>query len=104
MKKAAGVSLDMRRTGQVLEYVIKKKGYTISEIQKELRLSCPQPIYRWIRGQIMPSIDNLYQLSKLLEMHMDELVVSGQDEEWLIQWKLNEGAGRHLKAYYQKIS
>ncbi len=47
MKKKACVSLDMTMTGHVLNLMIKKRGYTVSEIQKELGLSCPQPIYHW---------------------------------------------------------
>ena len=55
MKKKACVSLDMTMTGHVLNLMIKKRGYTVSEIQKELGLSCPQPIYRWINGQTLPT-------------------------------------------------
>ena len=102
MKKAAGVSLDMQMTGQLLNYMIRKQGYSVGEIQKALSLSCPQPIYRWIRGQTMPSIDNLYKLSRLLNVHMDELVIASHDEAWLIQWKQNLSLGRHLKAYRKK--
>jgi len=102
MKKEAGVTLDMGRSGQLLNYVIRKRGYTVSEIQKELGLACPQPVYRWLRGQTMPSIDNLYSLSKILKIHMDDLVVSGQDREWLVQWCLNQSMGQRLRAYYQQ--
>ena len=80
MKKKACVSLDMTMTGHVLNLMIKKRGYTVSEIQKELGLSCPQPIYRWINGQTLPSIDNLYKLSTLLEVHMEDLILPRQDE------------------------
>ena len=52
-------SLDMIMTGQILKNNIKKCGYTVREIQKLLNLSCPQPIYRWMRGRTMPSLDNL---------------------------------------------
>ena len=50
----------------------------------------------------MPSIDNLYSLSKILKIHMDDLVVSGQDREWLVQWCLNQSMGQRLRAYYQQ--
>jgi len=47
-------SLDMIMTGQILKNKIRKCGYTVREIQKLLHLSCPQPIYRWMRGCTMP--------------------------------------------------
>lgn len=102
MKKEIGISLDMRMTGELLNYMIRKRGYTVSEIQEELSLSCPQPIYRWIRGQTMPSIDNLYKLSKILNVHMDELVIPSRDEAWLVRWNQNLCVGRHLKAYHKR--
>ena len=40
-----------------------------------LNLEDPQPIYRWIHGRCMPSTDNLYKLSKIFNMHMEELLV-----------------------------
>lgn len=45
------------------------------EIQQALCLSCPQPIYRWFKGQILPSVNHLFVLSKLLDVHMEELLV-----------------------------
>lgn len=101
MKKETGVSLDMQMTGQVLGRKIRKRGYTVAEIQKELRLSCPQPIYRWMNGQTMPSIDNLYQLSRLLEVHMEDLVIPRQDEVWLLQEMQNQVESIRLRKYHR---
>lgn len=68
-------SLDAVQTGRKIESAIKQSGYSIRELQEMLGLSCPQPIYRWIRGRTLPSIDNLYMLSRILEVPMDELLV-----------------------------
>lgn len=68
-------SLDAVETGRKIDSAIKQSGYSIRELQEMLGLSCPQPIYRWIRGRTLPSIDNLYMLSRILEVPMDELLV-----------------------------
>lgn len=68
-------SLDAVQTGRKIENAIKQSGYSIRELQEMLGLSCPQPIYRWIRGCTLPSIDNLYMLSRILGVPMDELLV-----------------------------
>ena len=68
-------SLDAVQTGRKIENAIKQSGYSIRELQEMLGLSCPQPIYRWIRGRTLPSIDNLYMLSRILGVPMDELLV-----------------------------
>lgn len=101
MKKETGVSLDMQMTGHLLKQMIRKRGYTIREIQKELGLSCPQPIYRWFRGQIMPSIDNLYKLSTILKVHMEDLVIPRQDGVWVMQRRKNPDRDGRLKTYHE---
>ena len=67
--------IDMKKTGILLKYRIEKAGYTVKDIQKILQLSCPQPIYRWFKGMILPSVDHLYVLSRLLKVHMEDLLV-----------------------------
>lgn len=73
-------NIDMTKTGILLKETIKKGGYTVKDIQKILHLSCPQPIYRWFKGNVLPSVDHLYVLSQLLGMHMEDLLVTEQED------------------------
>lgn len=73
-------NIDMKKTGILLKETIEKAGYTVKDIQKILHLSCPQPIYRWFKGIILPSVDHLYVLSRLLKIHMEDLLVPIQEE------------------------
>lgn len=68
-------TLDAVLTGRKIHNAIKQSGYSIKELQEMLGLSCPQPIYRWIKGRTLPSIDNLYMLSRILDVLMEELLV-----------------------------
>ena len=68
-------NIDMKKTGLLLKEKIEKAGYTVKDIQNILHLSCPQPIYRWFKGIILPSVDHLYVLSRLLKLHMEDLLV-----------------------------
>lgn len=101
MKKEAGESLDMVMTGAVLNHMIRKRGYTISEIQKELNLSYPQSIYRWLSGQIMPSVDNLYKLSVILKVHMEDLLMPRRDDIWRIRRGQNQSEKGRMKVYWR---
>ena len=69
-------NIDMKRTGSLLKKKVKEAGYTVKELQGKLRLSCPQPIYRWFKGKVLPSVNHLYALSQLLHVHMEELLVA----------------------------
>jgi transcriptional regulator with XRE-family HTH domain len=68
-------NIDMQRTGALLKKKVEEAGFTVKELQEKLRLSCPQPIYRWFKGKVLPSINHLYALSQLLHVHMEELLV-----------------------------
>lgn len=68
-------SIDMIETGKRLKKLAQKRGYSVKDIQEHLGLSCPQPVYRWYKGIILPSVDNLLRLSELYQVHMEELLV-----------------------------
>ena len=38
-------------------------------------LAAPQAVYRWLKGSNMPSVDNLYALSRYLNVQMDDVIV-----------------------------
>lgn len=80
MKKAVTV-LNMVKTGQKINEVIKDSGYTVRELQEILHLECPQPVYRWYKGMVLPSVDHLFILSKVLNMHMEDLLVEKEIKE-----------------------
>ena len=77
----SNVSIDMRRTGLKLQRLARQNGFSVKDIQKYLCLSCPQPVYRWYKGSILPSVDNLLRLSELYHVHMEELLVKKYSED-----------------------
>ena len=68
-------NIDMEKTGMKLKNMLSNSGYTPNMIKDYLHLSCVQPIYRWYKGKILPSVDHLLKLSELLDVHMEELLV-----------------------------
>ena len=49
-------------------------GITPKDVQEYLGLGCVQSVYRWIDGVNMPTIDNLYAISELLQDTIDAIV------------------------------
>lgn len=70
--------IDMVQTGLQLRKYMDSAGMSVKDIQESLHLSCPQPIYRWIKGRILPSVDHLLMLSELFGVHMEDLLVKKQ--------------------------
>ena len=49
----------MEATGANIKSLIKANGLKISEIQAVYGFNTPQSIFKWMRGEAMPSVDNL---------------------------------------------
>ena len=104
-KREAYPNIDMQKTGKRLRHFIENAGYNPRMIQEYLHLSCVQPIYRWYKGSILPSVDHLFMLSELLNVHMEDLLVSKDtlstiyNEEHLFF----QISPKHLYHYYKTI-
>lgn len=72
--------IDMEKNGNNLRKYAYANGYSVKDIQQYLGLSCPQPVYRWFKGTILPSVDNLLRLSELFHVHMEDLLVKQYSE------------------------
>lgn len=72
--KNSYLNIDLDKTGSYLKKMAQNNGYTVKEIQKYLHLSCPQPVYRWFNGQTLPTVDHLYLLSRMFQVHMNDLL------------------------------
>lgn len=98
-------TIDMQKTGKRLKYMIESAGYTPKIIQSQLHLSCVQPIYRWYKGLILPSVDHLLTLSELLNVHMEDLLV--KQNAMLIIYNVEQSnsqtAKKCLVEYYKRL-
>lgn len=93
-------NLDLKQSGNLLRYRIRKSGYSVRDIQDYLLLSCPQPVYRWFQGKALPSVDHLYALSRLLGVHMEELLAGPQENP---VYREVFGEKRYLFSYLEQL-
>ena len=66
--------INKRETGVNLRRIMDMRGVTPKDVQEYLGLGCVQSVYRWTDGINMPTIDNLYALSELLQVPIDAIV------------------------------
>ena len=93
---------DMEQTGKRLKYLAEAAGYTPRMLQEYLHLSCVQPIYRWYKGVILPSVDHLLMLSELLNVHMEDLLV--KKNATMMSYDIEEhDVQKRWMVYYKKI-
>ncbi|MBR4971450.1 MAG: helix-turn-helix transcriptional regulator, partial [Oscillospiraceae bacterium] len=67
--------IDMAATGANIARLRKDRGLTVRELQNWFGFEEPQAIYKWQQGKSLPSVDNLYALSALLEVSIEEILV-----------------------------
>lgn len=65
----------MIKTGRNIARLRKINDLTIKDIQGAMGFNTPQAIYKWIRGEAVPSVDNLVVLSELFDTAIDEILV-----------------------------
>lgn len=101
-------AIDIEKTGLKLKMMLKAAGYNVKYIQEYLHLSCPQSIYRWFKGKILPSVEHLCALSKLLNVHMEELLVlQGEPMVYSIVELSDKPVAKRLMYYmkcFQKVA
>lgn len=66
--------VDMKLTGQNIVMLRMKRGFSVSDLQRELGFTSPQSIYKWQRGETLPTIENLAALACILAVPMDEII------------------------------
>ena len=67
--------IDMKLTGQNILILRQKRGMTVRELQSQLGFSTPQSIYKWQKGDTVPSVDNLVILGDIFDVTIDDIVV-----------------------------
>lgn len=71
----------VEQTGKKIREICARQGICAREIQEYMGFSAVQSVYDWFRGKNLPSVDNLYALSRLLKVSMERLLVTSDQEE-----------------------
>ncbi len=67
-------TLDKKTTGLLLRKAITDSSMTIEEISIKLELSTSRVIYSWMNGEKLPNLENLVNLSLMLNTKLEDLV------------------------------
>lgn len=76
MNRTAFPVIDTVATGENIQRLRRERGLSVRDLQTFFGFEEPQAIYKWQRGKSLPSVDNLYALSALLDVSMDDIIVS----------------------------
>ncbi len=68
--------LDATATGKKIREARNERHIIVARLVEMLDLCSEQAVYKWQRGDSMPSLDNLVSLCGILGITMDELIQS----------------------------
>ena len=96
-------TIDFIETGKRIHQYMNEQGLSVKDVQEYMGFSSPQSVYYWLRGRSLPNIDNLYALSELLKVPIDEIICGNR--EYLPKFNMKTARQYHrLKAYVLFIS
>ncbi len=72
----AAPTINMAATGANIRALIKAKGLKIADVQNMCGFNTPQAVFKWMRGDAMPSIDNMVILAHILDVPIDEIIIT----------------------------
>ena len=64
----------MKLTGQNIASLRTQRGISVRDLQLMLGFTTPQSIYKWQRGETLPTIENLAALACILDVTIDAIV------------------------------
>jgi transcriptional regulator with XRE-family HTH domain len=83
--------LDLDATGTKIKTLMKQRGITPRQLQILLNFPYVQTVYNWFAGKNMPTLDNLVVLAKVLNVAMDDIVVTK-----MVDVEIDDGEDREV--------
>lgn len=72
--------LDTVAIGNRIKEMRKSKKLKVHDISSFMGLESDQAVYKWQRGECLPTVDNLFALSRLFDTTVDE-ILQGREED-----------------------
>ncbi len=93
-------TINRKATGINLRKLMDERELTAKDVQQYLHLGSVQSVYHWLNGECLPSVDNLYALSQLFQVTVDDILCGNRK-------KLTRCMSlqcKRLYAYYTKLN
>lgn len=67
--------INMKATGTNIDNLMRERRLSKHDIKRICGFTTVQPVYKWIYGQSLPTVDNLLILSYLFGVKIDDILV-----------------------------
>ena len=73
------VTINLKATGNRIKSLKEASGLTTQDLMVTFGFNNPTAIYKWFRGDTIPTVDNLVILADLFNTTIDEIIVVDRD-------------------------
>lgn len=73
--------IDLEATGANIRGLRISQHLKVEEIAHFMGFESPQAVYKWQRGECLPTVDNLLALSVLFNTSIDNIIVSDKEKD-----------------------
>ncbi len=92
-------TIDLTATGKNIVRLRKMCGLTVRDVQGYFGFEEPQAIYKWQQGKSLPTVDNLFALSTLFGVSMNDILVSA-DKQIEIEDSIINGQSKDCPSHF----
>ena len=68
--------IDLVKTGENITKLMNENNIKISDLQDIFGFEYPQAIYKWKRGECLPTVDNLIILAAVFTTTVDKIIIT----------------------------
>ena len=87
MRKETYQMIDLQATGQNIQRLMNEKEISVRTLQQFFGFEAPNAIYKWMHGESLPNLDNLFALAGYFHVTIDEILIP---REHKAAWKTLE--------------
>jgi len=73
--------IDVAATGRKIRELRRQNNLRVTDLMDYMGLESVQAIYKWQRGDSLPSVDNLFALSRLFGITVDDILTEQSSGE-----------------------
>jgi len=73
--------LDARATGERIKELRIARNLKVEDVARFMGFESEQAVYKWQRGDSLPTVDNLYALSRLFRTTVDDILRGDREKD-----------------------
>lgn len=73
--------LDIKATRERINQLRKDNNLRVIDVAEYMGFESTQAVYKWQRGESLPTVDNLYALSRLLHTSVDDILIGEKERD-----------------------